>query len=267
MNMVTISSTAKNMENNLVTAKKLITKALREDCSPVSIVKDGHFRTIVGINGDEVLLKDSIQFRTHGANHTYKMSLKELFSGTKGNLSLYWLHDLSVEKDGKCRGFDGLDGVSYKNGKLDYKESVKIAKGQKQSRKRGLIAEYMSSEAASQEAKIFGIEECNLKNVHGGYGSYGMHLPKNVVSAEPRKIRKFTEAEIELIDKLKERGKLEDIQMRLNTPDENGIYPAMTEKDLQDLNTAYQNVSDMYANILNDKNTKITKNKKNICKN
>ena len=262
MNMVTISSTAKNMENNLVTAKKLITKALREDCSPVSIVKDGHFRTIVGINGDEVLLKDSIQFRTHGANHTYKISLKDLFSGTKGNLSLYWLHDLSVEKDGKCREFDGLDGVSYKDGKIDYKESVKIAKGQMHSRKRGLIAEYMKHESASQETEFFRIEDRNLKNSFGGHGGYGMHLPKNVVSAEPRKIRKFTEAEIELIDKLKERETLEDIQMRLNTPDENGVYPTMTEKDLQDLNTAYQNVSDMYAKILNDKNTKITKKQK-----
>ena len=262
MNTITISNTGTNIENNLVTAKKLITKALREDCSPVSIVKDGHFRTIVGINGDEVLLKDSIQFRTHGANHTYKISLRELISGTKDNLSLYWLHDLSVEKDGKCREFNGLDGVSYKDGKINYKESVKIAKGQTHSLKRGLIAEYMKHEAASQETEFFRIEDRNLANSFGGYGGYYMHLPKNVVSTEPRKIRKFTEAEIELIDKLKERETLEDIQMRLNTPDENGFYPAMTEKDLQDLNTAYQKVSDMYAKILTDQKIKITKKQK-----
>ena len=262
MNMVTIDNTGNNTKRNLITAKKLITKALKEDCSPVSIVKNGHFRTIVGIKGDEILLKDSIQFRTHGANHTYKISLKELISGTKDNLSLYWLHDLSVEKDGKCREFDGLDGVSYKDGKLDYKESVKIAKGQMHSQKRGLTAEYLKHDTASMETECFRIEDRNLENSSGGYGSYAMHLPKNIVSIEPRKIRKFTEAEIELIDKLKEREGLEDIQMRLNTPDENGLYPAMTEKDLQDLNTAYQNVSDMYAKILNDKNTKITKKQK-----
>lgn len=91
MSMITISNAGTDIKNNLETAKKLITKALKEDCSPASVVKNGHFRTIVGINGDEVLLKDSIQFRTHRANHTYKISLKELMSGTKGNLSLYWL--------------------------------------------------------------------------------------------------------------------------------------------------------------------------------
>ena len=262
VNTLTISNSGANMDNNLETAKKLITKALKEDCSPVSIVKDGHFRTIVGINGDEVLLKDSIQFRTHGANHTYKISLRELISGTKDNLSLYWLHDLSVEKDGKCREFNGLDGISYKDGKIDYKESVKIAKGQIHSRKRGLVAEYMKHDSASLETEFFRVEDSNLENSLGGYGGYGMHLPKNVVSTEPRKIRKFTEVEIELIDKLKEREILEDIQMRLNTPDENGYYPAMTEKDLQDLNTAYQSVSDMYTKILNDKKTKITKKQK-----
>ena len=139
---------------------------------------------------------------------------------------------------------------------------MKIAKGQVHSLKRGLIAEYMKHEAASQETEFFRIEDRNLANSFGGYGGYYMHLPKNVVSAEPRKIRKFTEAEIELIDKLKERETLEDIQMRLNTPDENGYYPAMTEKDLQDLNTAYQKVSDMYAKILNDTKIKITKKQK-----
>ena len=197
VNTLTISNSGANMENNLETAKKLITKALKEDCSPVSIVKDGHFRTIVGINGDEVLLKDSIQFRTHGANHTYKISLRELISGTKDNLSLYWLHDLSVEKDGKCREFNGLDGISYKDGKIDYKESVKIAKGQIHSRKRGLVAEYMKHDSASLETEFFRVEDSNLENSLGGYGGYGMHLPKNVVSTEPRKIRKFTEVEIE----------------------------------------------------------------------
>lgn len=168
-------------------------------------------------------------------------------------------HDLNIEKDGKCREFDKLDGVSYKDEKLDYKESVKVAKGQKDSLKRGLEAEFMRHEAATNETELFLIEDRNLRSLRGGYGCYGMHLPKNVVSAEPRTIRKYTEAEIELIDKLKKRGELEDIQMRLNTPDENGLYPAMTEKDLQELKTAYQNVSGMYAEILNDKNNNKTK--------
>lgn len=110
-----------------------------------------------------------------------------------------------------------MDGISYKDGKIDYKESVKIAKGQVHSRKRGLVAEYMKHDSASKETEFFRVE----------------------------------------LDKLKEREILEDIQMRLNTLDENGYYPAMTEKDLQDLNTAYQKVS--------DKRTFITKISGKIC--
>ena len=70
-----------------------------------------------------------------------------------------------MEKDGKCREFNGLDGVSYKDGKIDYKESVKIAKEQRNSLKRGLTAEYMKHESASQETKLFRIKDRNLKNV------------------------------------------------------------------------------------------------------
>ena len=61
-----------------------------------------------------------------------------------------------------------------------------------------------------------------------------MFLPHKIYAGEPRKIRRYTEAEIELIDRLNGREVLEDIQMILSTPDKNGLYPAMTAKNLED---------------------------------
>jgi hypothetical protein len=235
------------------------------------MVSNGHFRTIVGIKGDEVLLKDSIPFRTHGANHTYRVSIKEIL---KESTKLFWLHDLKMEKDGSCAEFSGNTELTYKDGAIEFQDmkAFKNSKGVIKKRQynremakeyRGLMAEEGGGDSWTKDARAFRVETRKYKSEEGKIGSYNMFLPHKIYAGEPRKIRRYTEAEIELIDRLNGREVLEDIQMILSTPDKNGLYPAMTEKNLEDLNTAYEKVSKLYGDILNDKKVSLSQKQRN----
>lgn len=239
--------------------KQVVTKALVEDCSPISMVINGHFRTIVGIKGDELLLKDSLQFRVHGADHTYKVSINEILekAGQDRGLEISWLHDMKLEKDGTCAEFSHYQGLSYKNGEIQYEGIEQLTTSEQSNKNRELTA-YGGEESWIKEAHYFRAETRSMENKYGDYAEINMILPKKLEPVEPRKIRKYTELEIDLIDKLKEREKLEDIQIKLNTPNENGLYPAMTEEDLKQLDAAYAKVSKMYEHILSQKDVKIS---------
>jgi uncharacterized protein Yka (UPF0111/DUF47 family) len=243
----------KNMDHAIETFKTVVKTALIEDCSPLSMVANGHFRTIVGIQGDEVLVKDSIQFRTHGANHTYKVPIKDI---VKNTTKLFWLHDLQMEKDGSCAEFSEVKGLSYKDGVMATENVKRDNSGE-------LFAVENFQDFCTRDAKGFGVDTHKFEDIDKKPGRYMMNLPAKIYEGVPRKVRRYTEAEIGLIDKLKEREVLEDIQMILNTPDENGLYPAMTEKQLEDLNAAYEKVSNIYQEILNDKNVSLSAKQRN----
>ena len=265
------SNKKEDQEYNRFRFEKIVRMSLIEDCSPLSMVSNGHFRTIVGIQGDEVLVKDSIQFRTHGANHTYRVPINEIL---KNQTKLFWLHDMQMEKDGSCAEFSGNSDLFYKDGEIDYEETRNFKKKdgslnnkayQKNRKKeyRALEASETGGDNWTRVARGFRVETRKFLRDDGQPGMYDMNIPPKIYEGEPRKMRSFTEAEIGLIDKLKEREVLENIQMRLSTPDKNGLYPAMTEKDLQDLNAAYEQVSKMYGEILSGTTIKISTKQKN----
>lgn len=273
MNSATFMPRTTEIENekNRYRFEKIVRMSLIEDCSPLSMVSNGHFRTIVGIQGDEVLVKDSIQFRTHGANHTYRVPIKDIL---KESTKLFWLHDLQMEKDGSCAEFSGNSDLNYKDGAIDFEDMRAFKKPDgslnNKAYRKNQKKEYRALEATegevdrwTRDAKGFKVETRKFNRDGAKPGSYNMNLPKKIYEGAPRKVRSFTEAEIGLIDKLKEREDLEDIQMRLNMPDKNGLYPAMTKDDLQKLNDAYEKVSIMYQDILSDKKINISTKQKN----
>ena len=99
----------KYIKNTVNTLKTMINHAIKVDRSPVAFYRPGHYVTIVGIEGDEVLYKDSYQWagRKEPANHTFRRSLKSLVESNyfceQGAMSIEinWLSDVQLAQDGK----------------------------------------------------------------------------------------------------------------------------------------------------------------------
>ena len=102
----TLNQYIRNTEKLL---KKQITHALRVDRSPVSFLQPGHYITIVGMEGNDVLYKDSNRFegRTEPADHTFRTPLKSLikenfiYEGGPAPIEISWLSDIKLAQDGK----------------------------------------------------------------------------------------------------------------------------------------------------------------------
>lgn len=72
-----------------------VTTALSEHRSPVALNYKGHYRTIVGIDGDDLILKNSLSHHLPDTN--YKVSIKSLFK-VGSSIDMFYLKDLSVTK-------------------------------------------------------------------------------------------------------------------------------------------------------------------------
>ena len=101
-------TSATYIANAVKLLKKQINHALRVDRSPVGFYVPGHYITITGIEGDQVMYKDSYRWRgrTEPADHTFKVSLESLvaesfFSVPPYSVELNWLSDIRLAKDNK----------------------------------------------------------------------------------------------------------------------------------------------------------------------
>ena len=78
--------------------KKQVTSALSENGSPVALLIGGHYRTIVGIDGDDLIVKDSL----NNPVVDERLSLDEVFAQAKQtdtkSVEISWLRDMDVEK-------------------------------------------------------------------------------------------------------------------------------------------------------------------------
>ena len=90
--------------------KKTVTHALKEEHSPVGVLISGHYTTIVGIEGDKVKFKNSVQKpgEPYNPDATHEKTLEELFgkvlSGEQPAVSaiqLTYAKDIKLSKDGK----------------------------------------------------------------------------------------------------------------------------------------------------------------------
>lgn len=93
------------------TIRNIITEALTRDHSPVSVTDGSHFTTIVGISGDKVFYKDS-RMSGEAPDKTYEKTLDD-FAKT-GNLQFYWLHEATINKEGKCQELEEVQDLFVK---------------------------------------------------------------------------------------------------------------------------------------------------------
>lgn len=102
--------------------RKIITTALVDDCSPVSYTNGNHFLTIVGIENDTVLYKNSLA-KGSNPDQTYQMPLEDIAKTT--SMNFFWLHDISVRKDGTSAELDNVSDLSsQKGGTLVYQPAA-----------------------------------------------------------------------------------------------------------------------------------------------
>ena len=101
-------TSATYIANAVSLLKKQINHAIRVDHSPVGFYVPGHYITITGIEGDQVMYKDSYRWRgrTEPADHTFKASLESLVAGSFFNVppfsvEINWLSDIRLAKDNK----------------------------------------------------------------------------------------------------------------------------------------------------------------------
>ena len=80
--------------------KKRVREALEVHGSPVALLVGNHYRTIVGIDGDNVILKDSLS--VHGPDENLREPISEIFKGTPfiSNVEISFVKDLTLKKDG-----------------------------------------------------------------------------------------------------------------------------------------------------------------------
>ena len=89
--------------------KKTVHHALEVEHSPVGVLRNGHYITIVGIDGDKIKYKNSIDSSgSKNPDETHEATVQELFSqsllSTKENqntLQFSYLSDIKLSKDGK----------------------------------------------------------------------------------------------------------------------------------------------------------------------
>ena len=91
------------IKNAKQTVKKHILHAIKEDKSPVSFLKGGHYITIVGIDGDKVKYKESKQYKKdQKPDDTFETTLDKLVSRvTRTTVRMEWSAEMKLSQDGK----------------------------------------------------------------------------------------------------------------------------------------------------------------------
>ncbi len=98
------------LDNTVNYLKKKIKDSIENEHAPVGILINGHYRTIIGIKGDEVYFKDSnvdsIDKNNDNPDMTHKRNLSSLIEsalvGTNGlGIKVNFLEDVQLAKDGK----------------------------------------------------------------------------------------------------------------------------------------------------------------------
>ena len=101
-NGVSVADFEKNAVEHL---KTTIKHALKNDKSPVGLLKQGHYLTIVGIEGDTIKYKDSLGYDSD-PDHTYEDSLTAIATGILNDPDVYgvqltWIKEVQLSKDGR----------------------------------------------------------------------------------------------------------------------------------------------------------------------
>lgn len=91
-----------NKEENKAILKEKVSDALLHKNSPVAVLYDNHYMSIVGIKGDTLIVQNpSPEYDTK----YQKLSIDDLFAGCMdtGQVCIDWLESLKFEKNGKCK--------------------------------------------------------------------------------------------------------------------------------------------------------------------
>ncbi|MCR4716079.1 MAG: hypothetical protein K5656_02765 [Lachnospiraceae bacterium] len=85
--------------------KETITNAIKRYHSPVGLMMDGHYITIIGIEGDNLLYKNSMPTAeaNNNPNYTYKKDIKDVLNSALNGenadiITLTWLEDIELSK-------------------------------------------------------------------------------------------------------------------------------------------------------------------------
>ena len=111
--------------------KEQVTSALRDHRSPVALLKNGHYRTIVGIDGDDLIVKDSLS-AVHGPDSDYKVSIASLFASPLDQTEITYMRDLTVTDGEKLpdglRAFENAvrPGQGADKGKLVFSDAMNV---------------------------------------------------------------------------------------------------------------------------------------------
>ncbi|MCR5177459.1 MAG: hypothetical protein K6C95_00580 [Lachnospiraceae bacterium] len=95
------------LDNTADFAMVKISEAILEDHSPVALLVGNHYVTVVGIDGNDLLFKDSNGIdRTVDPNKTYRRNIRDFLSpiltmGYGKGVELNWISDIHIAKDGK----------------------------------------------------------------------------------------------------------------------------------------------------------------------
>ena len=188
-------SAAQYVNNTVAYLKKTILHAIKEDRSPVALQTPGHFITIVGIDGDTLLFKNSSYDPNYKPDHTFRMSLKDFVTEhcirkpenvRLPAIQLSWIADIKLAKDGKT-----LYGVPSEYASLKQDGTLKAQPAD--------IAEIGNAETFSYNIigkrihRLEGDEENNIKHHINPVGYQGVSVTEKVYM--PKKMnREYLEA-------------------------------------------------------------------------
>ncbi|MCR5675650.1 MAG: hypothetical protein K6G16_08080 [Lachnospiraceae bacterium] len=122
------------VENASAVMRDVITRAITADHSPVALLANGHYITIVGIDGDQVYYKDSRATKDYVArtdpDETLSAKISELIATPIAGpnalgIKLEWLADLKLLPDGKT-----FAGVPSEQVQLQEDGSVSFPEGE-----------------------------------------------------------------------------------------------------------------------------------------
>ncbi len=122
-------SAERYLENTLEVIKKTIKHAITVDHSPIAFNNQGHYITIIGIDGDTIKYKESQKKGDATPNQTHTASLKKLVANLivnkdvskRKSVEISWVSDIKLSKDGRT-----IHGIPSKYTKMNDDGSLQL---------------------------------------------------------------------------------------------------------------------------------------------
>ncbi|SEG28131.1 hypothetical protein SAMN04487934_11362 [Eubacterium ruminantium] len=122
-------SAERYLDNTLEVLRKNIKHAINVDHSPIAFNNQGHYITIIGIDGDTIKYKESQKKGDATPNQTHTASLKKLVANLIVNkdvskrkaVEISWVSDIKLSKDGRT-----IHGIPSKYTKMNDDGSLQL---------------------------------------------------------------------------------------------------------------------------------------------